>query len=331
MTSIRNPSRRAVLAGGAAALALGSGLGPARAQWKPTRDMRILNGFAAGGAGDMLCRIMADALGPIFGRSVIVDTRTGANGFIAADVVASGAPDGHSATLVTMSMMTVAPQLPGMTVPFNVQTDLTPLGSLAKIYVIAVVPPNSPYHSIEDLVKAAKAKPGTLNFGSAGIGSAPHLAGELFNSLAGTKLVHIPYRGGAAAMVEVMAGRLDLIIGNMPDFLGSITQGKLRALAFAGSEAAPQLPNIPLISATVPGYQVENWFGFAGPKNLPPEIARAWTDAMVKALADPAVRKRLDQAGLARLSGTADEMRKLVADDRARWGKVIADANIRVQ
>jgi tripartite-type tricarboxylate transporter receptor subunit TctC len=305
--------------------------GGAQADWKPDRDVKIINGFAAGGAGDVLCRIVAEGLKPIFGRPVIVENRAGANGFIAAEATANADPDGHTVTLVTMSMLTVAPQLPGNKLAIDPIRDLTPVSALANIAVIAVAPPDAPFNNPAELLAHAKANPGVLSYGSSGRGSAPHLAAELFNSLADTKMVHIPYRGGGPALIDLMAGRIQLMIGNLPDFLGAAKDGKLKVIGAAGASAGADFPNVPAIGASLPGYSVQNWFGFAGPKGQPDHITKAWSDAIVKVLNDPATRSKLQTLALEPLSGTTAELKTLTDNDFKRWGDVIKKANIRIE
>jgi tripartite-type tricarboxylate transporter receptor subunit TctC len=304
---------------------------PASSDWKPDRDVRIINGFAAGGAGDILCRIIAEGLKPIFDKPVIVENRAGANGFIAAEATAKAEPDGLTVTLVTMSMLTVAPQLPGNKLAIDPLRDLAPVAALANISVIAVAPPDAPFNSPAELLAYAKANPDKISYGSSGRGSAPHLAAELFNSLAGTKMVHVPYRGGGPALIDLMTGRIQLMIGNLPDFLGAVKDGKLKVVGTAGAAAVSDLPNVVPIGATLPGYSVQNWFGFAGPKSMPDHIIKAWSDAIAKVLNDPATRTKLKELALEPLSGRAEELKTLTDNDVKRWGEVIQKANIRIE
>jgi tripartite-type tricarboxylate transporter receptor subunit TctC len=317
--------RRALLAAsGIAAL-------PARAQgaWKPSREVRILCGFAPGGAGDLLCRLMADALRVQWGQAVIVETRSGAGGIISAEACARAAPDGHTVVLATMAMLTVSPQLPGVTMPINMETELTPIASLAGIYKILVSYPQAPFRDVPGLIAHARAHPQAVAYGSAGVGSSPHLAAELFARQAGVELTHVPYRGGAPAITDLVAGRIGFMIGNMPEFLGQIRGGGLRAIAFGGSTAAPALPDLPLIKQWLPGYDVSNWFGFCGPGRLPPEILAAWNAALQAALADPPTRARMVEAGMEIMGGPVASFTNLIAADRQRWGGVIQAAGIR--
>ncbi|NGM20405.1 tripartite tricarboxylate transporter substrate binding protein [Roseomonas stagni] len=318
-------SRRALLAAsGAAAL-------PARAQggWKPAREVRILCGFAPGGAGDLLCRLMADALRAQWGQTVIVETRSGAGGIISAEACARAAPDGHTVVLATMAMLTVSPQLPGVTMPINVETDLTPIASLAGIYKILVAYPQAPFRDVPGLIAHARAHPQAVAYGSAGVGSSPHLAAELFARQAGVECTHVPYRGGAPAITDLVAGRIGFMIGNMPEFLGQIRSGALRGIAFGGSAAAPALPDLPLIKQWLPDYDVSNWFGFCGPGRMPAEILAAWNSALQAALADPGTRGKMVEAGMEIMGGPVANFTNLIAADRQRWGGVIQAAGIR--
>lgn len=293
----------------------------ARSDWKPDRDIKIINGFAAGGAGDVLCRIVAESLKPILGKPVIVESRAGANGFIAAEATANAAADGHTVTLVTMSMLAVAPQLPGNKLAVDPVRDLTPVSALANISVIAVAPPDAPFNNPAELLAYAKAHPGELSCGSSGRGSAPHLAAELFNSLAGTKMVHVPYRGGGPALIDLMTGRIQLMIGNLPDFLGAVKDGKFKVIGVAGASAGSEFANVPPIGASLAGYSVQNWY----------HIAKAWSEAIAKVLKDPATRSKLQALALEPLSGSTEELKTLTENDRKRWGDVIQKANIRIE
>jgi tripartite-type tricarboxylate transporter receptor subunit TctC len=320
--------------GAGLAAALAAGLprhAHAQGAWQPTRDVRLLNGFAAGGSGDVVCRILAEALRPVFGQSVIVETQAGANGFIAAQNVARAAPDGHTVGLATMSMLTIAPQLPGVKLPINVDTDLTPLANVVGIYKLLVTWPKAPFTTVPELIAYARANPGAISYASAGIGSSPHLAGELFRRQAGIDIVHVPYKGGAAAIVDLAAGRVQMLIGNMTDFLGQVKAGTLRGVAFGGDRAAPALPNLPLIKQWLPRYSVSNWFGIVGPGRLPAPIASAGNMALQKVLAEPAVQARMAEHGAEILVGPLDRFAAEIASYRANWGEVIRAAGIRAE
>ncbi|WP_439552107.1 Bug family tripartite tricarboxylate transporter substrate binding protein [Falsiroseomonas sp.] len=321
-------SRRALLVAAGAAALHGQSAG-AQGVWKPAREVKILCGFAPGGAGDLLCRLMADALRAQWGQTVIVETRSGAGGIISAEACARAAPDGHTVVLATMAMLTVSPQLPGVTMPINVETDLTPIASLAGIYKILVANTQAPFRDVPGLIAHARANPQAVTYGSAGVGSSPHLAAELFARQAGIECTHVPYRGGAPAITDLVAGRIGFMIGNMPEFLGQIRSGGLRGIAFGGSGAAPALPDLPLIKQWLPRYDVSNWFGFCGPGRMPAEILAAWNGALQAALADPSTRGKMVEAGMEIMGGPVASFTNLIAADRQRWGGVIQAAGIR--
>jgi tripartite-type tricarboxylate transporter receptor subunit TctC len=320
--------RRSVLAAvGAAAI-----VGRARAQAAfPSRDVRILCGFAPGGTADLLSRLIAEFVAPSFGHNVVVETKTGASGMIAADTVAKAAPDGHTVSLATMAMHTILPVMPGLRMPFNVDQDLTPIANVANIFNILVASPQSAqnFKTIPELIAYGKANPGKLTYASAGNGTSQHLSGELFKKLAGIDMLHVPYRGGAPAIVDIAAGRTDMMFGNMPEFLGQIRGGGLRAIAFGAPKQSPLFPDLPLISATLPDFVVRNWFGIAGPGNMPTELVSRWNDALRKAAANPEFQKRMTENGMEIIVGSPAEFAETIKADRARWSGVIAEAGIK--
>ena len=323
-------SRRRILTALAAA-AVQPRLAFAQADWKPTRDVRIMNGFAAGGSGEFVCRVLAEALRTQFGVPVIVDTQPGANGFIAAQAVARAAPDGHTIGLATMGMLTISPQLPGQKPPIDVEKDLTPIANVAGVYKLLVTSPDAPFKTVPELIAYAKANPGKISYGSAGIGSSPHMSGELFRSQAGIDIVHVPYKGGAPAIVDLIAGRIQMMIANLPDLLGQVKGGKLRALAFAGEKASPALPDVPLIKQWLPKYSVTNWFSMAGPGRMPANVLAGLNAAINKALAEPATQQRLLEHGVEVLGGPVDKFNTEIAAYRANWSAVIKSANIKAE
>src|SRR4051794_7495527 len=312
-----------------AMLALFAAALPARAQEFPSKDIRFLCGFAPGGTCDLLSRILAEHLSPAFGQRVVVENRTGASGNIAADAVAKSPPDGHTVLLATMALYTVMPQIPGMRLPFDVDRDLTPISNVANIYNVLVVSPQGPIHSVQQLIDLARANPGKLTYASAGNGGSQHLAAEYFKRLAGVDLLHVPYRGGAPAIVDIAAGRTDMMFGNLPEFLGQIRDGGLRAVAFGAPRPSPLMPELPLISATVPGFTVRNWFGVAGPGGMPKPVLDRWLAALQQVNADPVFQRRLTENGMESLIGDPDSFRSTIQEDRRRWGEVIRAANIR--
>lgn len=303
---------------------------PAQAAF-PEREIRFVCGFPAGGTCDLLSRLLAEHLMPILGQRVIVENRTGASGMIAADHVAKSAPDGHTVVLATMAMHTVLPVMPGLRMPFDIDRDLTPIANVANVYNILVASPQAPFRTVPELIAYAKQHPGRLTYASAGNGTSQHLAGELFKQLAGVDILHVPYRGGAPAIVDIVAGRTDMMFGNMPEFLGQIRGGGLRPIAFGAPRASPLFPGLPLIKETVPGFEIRNWFGVAGPGGMPPEIVARWNEALRKVAEQRSFQDRMTESGMGIIVGSQEEFLATIAADRARWAEVIRKAGIRAE
>ena len=317
--------RRIFVGAGVAALA-GA---PVRAQTRIGGDVRFYCGFAPGGTADLLCRILADAVTPEVGQKVIVDTKTGASGFIANETVANGAPDGRTIGLAAMAAMCVAPVMPGQKLPINVDTDLTPIANIAGVYNMLVFGKHVPFRAVPELIERAKKNPGKLSYASAGNGTSQHLAGELFQKMAGVKLLHVPYRGGAPAIQDMVAGNCDMMFGNMPEFLGQIGGGGLIPIAFGSPHPSPLFPNLPVISKYLPGFEVVNWFAVFGSKGLPADLVGAWNKALRAAVAKPDVQKRFVENGMDTVIGSPEELKATIVADRKKWAAVIQEAGIR--
>jgi tripartite-type tricarboxylate transporter receptor subunit TctC len=320
-------NRRALLGGATAALAFGPAL--ARAQTAVPGDARLLCGFPPGGTADILSRILAEAVKPEIGQNVIVETKSGASGFIALETVANAAPDGRTVGLGPMAAFCVSPVMPGQKLPINVDTDLVPIGLVAGVYNLLVVGKHVPFRTVPELIDYAKKNPGKLTYASTGNGTSQHLAAELFKKMAGVNLLHVPYRGGAPAIQDMVAGTCDMMFGNMPEFLGQIAGGGLVPVAFGSSRASPLLPNVPTIAQTLPGFSVVNWFGVIGPKGLPGGLVATWNGALRAAVAKPDVQKRFVDNAMDSLIGSPEDMKKTIAADRAKWAEVIQGAGIR--
>jgi tripartite-type tricarboxylate transporter receptor subunit TctC len=317
--------RRIFVGAGVAALA-GA---PVRAQTRIGGDVRFYCGFAPGGTADLLCRILADAVTPEVGQKVIVDTKTGASGFIANETVANGAPDGRTIGLAAMAAMCVAPVMPGQKLPINVDTDLTPIANIAGVYNMLVFGKHVPFRTVPELIEQAKKNPGKLSYASAGNGTSQHLAGELFQKMASVKLLHVPYRGGAPAIQDMVAGNCDMMFGNMPEFLGQIGGGGLIPIAFGSPHPSPLFPNLPVISKYLPGFEVVNWFAVFGSKGLPADLVGAWNKALRAAVAKPDVQKRFVENGMDTVIGSPEELKATIVADRKKWAAVIQEAGIR--
>ncbi|HTG18951.1 MAG TPA: tripartite tricarboxylate transporter substrate-binding protein [Reyranella sp.] len=317
--------RRIFVGAGVAALA-GA---PVWAQSKIGGDVRFYCGFAPGGTADLLCRILADAVTPEVGQKVIVDTKTGASGFIANETVANGAPDGRTIGLAAMAAMCVAPVMPGQKLPINVDTDLTPIANIAGVYNMLVFGKHVSFRTVPELIEQAKKNPGKLSYASAGNGTSQHLAGELFQKMAGVKLLHVPYRGGAPAIQDMVAGNCDMMFGNMPEFLGQIGGGGLIPIAFGSPHPSPLFANLPVISQYLPGFEVVNWFAVFGSKGLPADLVGAWNKALRAAVAKPDVQKRFVENGMDTVIGSPEELKATIVADRKKWAAVIQEAGIR--
>jgi tripartite-type tricarboxylate transporter receptor subunit TctC len=320
--------RRTIIGAGLAALGA-MAAPPVRAEAKIGGDVRFYCGFPPGGTADLLCRILADAVTPEIGQKVIVESKSGASGFIANETVANSAPDGRTIGLAAMAAMCVAPVMPGQKLPINVDTDLTPVASIANVYNILVFGKHVPFRSISELIEQAKKNPGKLSYASAGNGTSQHLAGELFKKMAGANLLHVPYRGGAPAIQDIVAGNCDVMFGNMPEFLGQIGGGGLIPIAFGSPHVSPLFPNLPLISKDLPGFEVMNWFAVFGPRALPSDLVGLWNKALRTAVMKAEVQKRFVENGMDTVLASPDELKAIIAADRKKWAAVIQEAAIR--
>ncbi len=321
--------QRRTFAGAGAAAVVGSLVGwPALAQ-KITGDVRFLCGFAPGGTADLLCRIMAEAVTSEVGQKVIVDTKTGASGFIANEIVANAPPDGRTIGLAAMAAMCVSPVMPGQKLPINVDTDLTPIANIAGVTNMLVVGKHMQYRTVPEIIDFAKKNPGKLTYASAGNGTSQHLAAELFKKMAGINILHVPYRGGAPAIQDMISGNCDMMFGNMPEFLGQIGGGGLIPVAFGSPKPSPLFPNLPLMSKFLPGFVVVNWFGVFGSKGLPADLVDFWNKALRAAVAKPDVQKRFAESGMDSVIGSPAEFKATIMADRKKWEEVIQGAGIR--
>lgn len=301
----------------------------AAAQSYPTRTVAMLQGFGAGGNADTIARIVADPLARRLGQQVIVEARPGAGGNIASERVAKAPPDGY-----TLIMLTGGHAVSGALyrkLPFDPVNDFQMLSTVGYLAFLIAVRADSPYHTIADVIAAAKTAPGKLTFSSVGVGSTQHLAGELLAAKAGIKLTHVPYRGGNAPITDLLGGRLDMSIDTITVIGPQLASGKLRALAVTSPEPWWSYPQIPPVARTVPGYDVRTWLGVAAPKGLPQPIVAKLNTALRAVLVEPATQARLKQIGMDVRPSSPEEMRALVASQMATWKKVIADAHIPLQ
>ncbi len=312
-------TRRTLLGASLAATAA-----PARAQSNfPDRPLRLVVPFAAGGASDILSRLLAERLAELLGQPVIADNRPGAGGNLGADLVARSVPDGYTLVMGVVGTHAINPTL-FPSIPFDPIRDFTPISLVATAMNVLVVNVDLPVRTVRDLIDLARARPGQLNFGSPGNGSTVQLAGELFKTMSGTDMVHTPYRGTAAAMTDLIAGRIHLQFDNLPSAVPQIRAGRLRAVAVTGAERSSALPEVPTIAeAGLPGYEATTWFALFGPAGLPAHVTARLNRAVHDALDGAQLRQRFAELGAEPAAGTPDELTALIRRDTEKWGRVI--------
>jgi tripartite-type tricarboxylate transporter receptor subunit TctC len=300
------------------------------AQTYPNKPIKLIIPFPAGGATDLVGRVVAQQLGVELGQTVVVDNRAGAAGVIGSESVARAAPDGYTILLSTSSTHTIGPIL-NPKIPFSPTKDFTPIMYLAASPQVVVVPLSSPAKTMPELIDYIKKNPGKLNFGSAGTGGIPHLSTERFLAMTGTKMTHVPYKGTALAMPDLMAGRLDLMFDSISVSLPHIRDGKVRALAVTSPKPSSVAPDIPTLSQFVPGYESLTWFGVFGPAGLPPAIQATLNQALNKAIQNPALLAQFAKLGFDAAGGSPAEFAQKMADETVMWQKVITDGNITIE
>jgi len=299
------------------------------AQEYPNKTIRLVVPFPAGGATDNVARVVAQKLGAELGQSVIVENKAGAAGTIGSDYVTKAPADGYTLLLSTSSTHSIGPLL-NPKIPYNPVKDFTPIVYLAQSPQVMIVPMSSPANTVAEFIAYAKANPGKLNFGSAGTGGIVHLSGERFKSATGVDITHIPYKGTALAMPDLIAGRIDLMFDSLSTAAPQVRDSKVKALGVTSSESVAALPGVPPISATVPGYESLTWFGVFGPANLPPAVQAKVNAALNKVLTDAEVRGQMEKLGFDAAGGTPEDFAKKLAADSAMWQKVIKDADIKL-
>lgn len=297
--------------------------GTARAQepW-PQRPIRIIVGFAAGGATDITTRTLAPKLQSLLGQSLIVDNRPGAGGNLATELVVRAQPDGYTLLMGTIGALAINPTLYG-NLTFDPQADLTPIAMAGDILNILVVPADRPWRNVADLVAAARAQPDTLTYGSSGIGGAGHLAGALLDREAGIRTIHVPYRGGGPLMTDLISGKIDFAFSTAPTALPQIEGGKLRALAVPTARRSAITGALPAVAETLPGFEVANWYALLGPKNLPPAIVARLNAAMQETLRDPEMVAHLARHGTEPRPGPPEELARFIRQETEKWAPIV--------
>jgi tripartite-type tricarboxylate transporter receptor subunit TctC len=313
------------LAVGAAALPAVSRF--AWAQTYPSRPVRILVGVAAGGSPDLLKRLMGQWLSERLGQPFVIENRPGAGTNIATEVVVRAPPDGYTLLSVTPAAAINATLYDKLN--FNFIRDIAPVATITRQPQVMVVNPSFPAKTVSEFIAYAKANSGKLNFASPGNGTGPHLAGELFKMMAGLNLIHVPYRGGAPALTDLISGQVQVMFIGPVGTIDHIRAGKLRALAVTTATRWEALPDIPPVSDFVPGYESSAWFGVGAPRNTPAEIIGKLNKEINAGLADPKIKARLADLGGTPLAGSPADFGKLIAEETEKWGKVVGAANIK--
>jgi tripartite-type tricarboxylate transporter receptor subunit TctC len=299
------------------------------AQTYPARPVRIIVGFAAGGPNDILARLMGQWLSERLGQSFVIENRLGAGSNIATEAVVRAPPDGYTLLLVG-SPNAINATLYGK-LNFDFIRDIAPVASFIRGPLVMAVHPSVPAKTVPEFIAYAKANPGQLSYGSGGVGGITHMTAELFKMMAGVNIVHVPYRGVAPALTDLLGGRVQVLFTNQAQSIPYVSAGKLRALAITTATRSAALPDIPTVGEFVPGYEASSIFGFGAPKNTPAEIIEILNKGINAGLADPKIKARLADLDGAALVGSPADFAKLLAEETEKWGKVIRAADIKPQ
>ena len=307
------------LAAGAAALPFVSRV--ARAQTYPIRPVHLIVGFPAGGPQDIVMRLIGQWLSERLGQSFVIDNRPGAGGNVGAEAVVHAAPDGY--TLLSVSSPNAINATLYKNLNFNFIRDIAPVASIMRVPLVMEVNPSVPVKTVPEFIAYAKANPGKINYASAGIGTPQHVSAEMFKMMTGVDMVHVPYRGAAPALMDLIGGQVQVMIDTTPASMAYIRAGKLRPLAVTTATRADVLPDLPTVGDFVPGYEATSWFGIGVPKNTPAEIIEKLNKEINAAVGDPKIKARLIDLGGTVLPGSPADFGKLIADETEKWAKVV--------
>jgi tripartite-type tricarboxylate transporter receptor subunit TctC len=314
-----------MLTGGAAVAAESASTGSGQA-W-PARPVRLIVPFPPGGSNDIVGRVIGQHLGERLGKPLVIDNRGGAGGTIGTEIAIRSQPDGYTLLIISVAY-SYNPSI--YKLPYDPMKAIAPVAMIGSGPNVLVVNPSVPAKSVKELLALAKAKPGQLNYASAGIGSFQHLSSELFRIMSGVNIVHIPYKGGGPAMLAVMSGQAQVSIGSLIQTMPHIRSGKFRALATGGAKRNPALPDVPTVAeAGVPGYEAANWWGIVAPAGVSPAIVKRVNTEVAAILAMPETKKWFVNEGAEAVSKTPDEFRKWIASEMGKWGKVVKEAGIK--
>lgn len=306
------------------------GAGGTLAQDYPNKPIRLVVPFPPGGPADILARAIGQPLSENWGQRVVVDNRSGAGGIIGSDIAAKAAPDGYTLLVGFVGTHAINPSLYSK-LPYDNVKDFEPVGRVATATIILVVHPSVPANSVRELISVAKAKPNVLTFGSPGNGTPQHLAGELFNTMAGVKMVHIPFKGAAPAIVDLLAGQVSVIFSSAPPALPHIATGKLRALAVTSAKRSSVAPDLPTIAESgLPGYEVVNWYGIFTPSRTRKEIVAKLNAEILKILNMSDVKERLSSVGIETFNSTPAQFAIFIKEETEKWAKVVKYSGARL-
>ena len=310
-----------------AAVTLGA-TGQAAAQSWPARQVRLIVPFAAGGTTDVVARILGQKLSELWGQSVVIENRGGAGGNVGADVVAKAAGDGYTLLMASGSILTVNPHM-YKRMPFDAQKDFVPITNVATGPMLVVVHPGVPADSIKALIALARSRPGSLNFGSAGVGSQVHMAAENFANAAGIDIVHVPYKGEALGYNDLVAGQIQMMVGNMAAAAPFVASGKLRALAVTGRERSKMLPDVPTAAESgLPGFENTGWFGLLAPAGTPGDVVDRIQRDTAQVLDTAEMRGRLFVQGMTPVGNTPGDFVRAIAAESVRWARVVNERKL---
>ena len=321
-------SRRSLLGliAGAIEFAPRSRVAAAEASY-PSRPVRIIAGFAAGGGVDITARLVGQWLTDRLGQPFLIENRTGADGNIATETVVNATADGYTLLLATLPNAVNATLYPRL--KFNFLRDIASVASVIRVPMVVLVHPSLPVKTIPELIAYAKENPGKINMASAGTGSAPHMAGELFNAMAQTSMVHVPYRGQSQALTDLLGGQVQLLFAAAPGTADHIRSGRLRALAVTSPSQADVLKDLPVIASSLPGYEASQWYGIAAPAKTPPDIIERLNKEINAAFADHTMQARFAAIAGEPMSGSPADFGKLIADETEKWAKIVTSAGLK--
>jgi tripartite-type tricarboxylate transporter receptor subunit TctC len=295
----------------------------------PSRPVHWVVGFAAGGPNDIVARVLGEWLSSHLGQQFVIENRVGSGGMIAANAVINSPPDGYTIMFVAPNNAIGATLYKNL--PFVFLRDTAPIAGMMRLTNVMVVPPSLPVKTVAEFIAHAKANPGKLSYASSGNGTSVHMSAELFKMMAGLDMVHVPYRGSAAAYPDLMTGKVHVLFDNLPGSIEFVRTGKLRALGVTTAVRSEALPDVPTVAETLPGYEASVFYGISGPKGMPSEAIEVLNKAMTAALADPKMKARIAELGGTPMPMSPADFGKLVAQETEKWGAVVRSAGISVE